>query len=546
MNDEDIQILNGNNYSQVSQILDDFLKTNDDVFTFPYLSENNRRVSLWAALFQHLQNKSSEPIHTLCLATIRLLSRDKNELESLICEKWVLTLIERAGLFNFVDPEDTMDINMPAKEVVMEALKCLCNIAFNSEVARALCAHSSIAQGLVARLRSYKEIPFKDDIMLFDMKLLFILTALRPDIKTKIKDELHGMDYLVSCMNELVLASHEPQQDVAGCTDIEMSHNCLLLDHQQAIACEILKTQFNLTLHTGSSDPVSEEEEVIYLKLMPSLTALLYARTTSQEKLMELHSNIANLLTSVPPVFYQFLTPELNEGESAQYVYDGHNMDALQSLLQLLLYRLSITETTKNQYENLSPILTVLNKSARSCRVQRKFLRQEVLPPLRDVSRPPEQGDTLRNQLCRLLTTPITSVRDLVAEFLFILCKEKVGRMVKYTGFGNAAGHLAQKGLMGGGRGPAYSSSSDSDTEEYREAEPHIDPVVGCTRPPRNNPWEGMTDEQKEYEAMKLVNLFDKMLSQGVVKPARVGPDGRPQTLDHVMELREQPHRSNS
>lgn len=45
---------------------------------------------------------------------------------------------------------------------------------------------------------------------------------------------------------------------------------------------------------------------------------------------------------------------------------------------------------------------------------------------------------------------------------------------------------------------------------------------------------------------MKLVNLFDKMLSQGVVKPARVGPDGRPQTLDHVMELREQPHRSNS
>lgn len=68
--------------------------------------------------------------------------------------------------------------------------------------------------------------------------------------------------------------------------------------------------------------------------------------------------------------------------------------------------------------------------------------------------------------------------------------------MVKYTGFGNAAGHLAQKGLMGGGRGPAYSSSSDSDTEEYREAEPHIDPVVGCTRPPRNNPWEGMTDEQ--------------------------------------------------
>lgn len=73
-----------------------------------------------------------------------------------------------------------------------------------------------------------------------------------------------------------------------------------------------------------------------------------------------------------------------------------------------------------------------------------------------------------------------------------------VGRMVKYTGFGNAAGHLAQKGLMGSSRGPVlYSSSSeDSDTEEYLEAQPRIDPVVGCTRPPRSNPFEGMTDEQ--------------------------------------------------
>lgn len=138
----------------------------------------------------------------------------------MICEKWIVTLIEKAGLFNFVDPEDTTDVDMPVKEVVVEAMKCLCNIAFNSEVARALCAHTSIAQGLVARLRSYKEIPFKDDIMLYDMKLLFILTALRQDIKAKIKDELHGMDYLISCLNELVLEATEPLCDVAGSAEV--------------------------------------------------------------------------------------------------------------------------------------------------------------------------------------------------------------------------------------------------------------------------------------------------------------------------------------
>lgn len=43
-----------------------------------------------------------------------------------------------------------------------------------------------------------------------------------------------------------------------------------------------------------------------------------------------------------------------------------------------------------------------------------------------------------------------------------------VGRFVKYTGYGNAAGLLAQRGLMCGGRGAVYSSESeDSETEEY-------------------------------------------------------------------------------
>lgn len=36
----------------------------------------------------------------------------------------------------------------------------------------------------------------------------------------------------------------------------------------------------------------------------------------------------------------------------------------------------------------------------------------------------PEEGTTLRAKLCKLLTSPLIELRDLVAEFLFILCKE--------------------------------------------------------------------------------------------------------------------------
>lgn len=68
-------------------------------------------------------------------------------------------------------------------------------------------------------------------------------------------------------------------------------------DNHLAITCEILKTQFNLILQSGSEEPANEAEEAMYLKLMPVLTALLYVSCSTEEKVMELRGNIANLLT---------------------------------------------------------------------------------------------------------------------------------------------------------------------------------------------------------------------------------------------------------
>ena len=49
-----------------------------------------------------------------------------------------------------------------------------------------------------------------------------------------------------------------------------------------------------------------------------------------------------------------------------------------------------------------------------------------------------------------------------------------------------------------------------------------------------------MTDEQKEYEAMKLVNLISDLQKSGVIKPAMPGPDGKPVEMEHVLQLQEQ------
>ena len=114
--------------------------------------------------------------------------------------------------------------------------------------------------------------------------------------------------------------------------------------------------------------------------------------------------------------------------------------------------------------------------------------------------------------------------------------------MTKYTGYGNAAGLFANRGLLGGHGTPSneYSSDSeDSDTEEYKQMQHAINPVLGCYQDPPPNPFEGMSEEQKEHETMKLVNLMEKLNKQGVVQPCRIGEDGRPEPVEHILQLQD-------
>ena len=67
-----------------------------------------------------------------------------------------------------------------------------------------------------------------------------------------------------------------------------------------------------------------------------------------------------------------------------------------------------------------------------------------------------------------------------------------------------------------------------------------INPVTGHVQPtPRKSPFEGMTEEQKEYEANQLANLINKLHELGAVKPAKIGPDGKPVPVEHLLELTE-------
>lgn len=104
----------------------------------------------------------------------------------------------------------------------------------------------------------------------------------------------------------------------------------------------------------------------------------------------------------------------------------------------------------------------------------RRYCRMRILPPLRasDVEKPPEQGTALRNRLIRLMGQSVGDTKKLVAEFLFVLCKRSVPRMVKYCGFGHSAGLLADYGFLGRlSEQRRASDSEDSETEDYKQVE---------------------------------------------------------------------------
>lgn len=63
--------------------------------------------------------------------------------------------------------------------------------------------------------------------------------------------------------------------------------------------------------------------------------------------------------------------------------------------------------------------------------------------------------------------------------------------------------------------------------------------MTGHINPEVSSPFDDMTDEQKEHEAVKLADVIQKMHDLGVAKPGKVDESGRSSTVSHLMEFRE-------
>uniref|UniRef100_A0A672FI23 Synembryn n=1 Tax=Salarias fasciatus TaxID=181472 RepID=A0A672FI23_SALFA len=495
-------------------------------FTFNSQEEQDRKVGQLSRLGElviNFLNKDLQPSCLLaCLETVRILTRDQQCLDPFVSRRALSTLASYAGIS--VAGELSPPSENPDQEVIVEALKSISNILLHSETGQVVAADLQLIEGVAKRLKQCHSSTWNHEVRFFDLRVTFLLTALRVDVREQLARELHGVSLLGNQLDATLGLCWPGTLETARAQfeDVPPEDLPPLSRQQIELAMETLKILFNVTFDTNKRK-VDEEDAADYRHLVAILRHCLMSRAGGEEETSDFHSHTVNLLGNLPlPCLDVLLVPKVQQG-SIEYM--GVNMDAVSMLLDFMERRIDRGLKLK---ETLLPSMNLLTESARIHRETRKFLRSKVLPPLRDVKTRPEVGDALRNKLVRLMTHIDTDVKDCAAEFLFVLCKESVSRFIKYTGYGNAAGLLAARGLLRGGRDSGiYSEDEDSETEEYREAKAHINPVTGVVEEEQPDPMEGMTEEQKEYEAMRLVSMFDKLSRTNVIQPMQLGMDGK-------------------
>lgn len=109
---------------------------------------------IWTATFGYLGQPEAADLRLNCLSIIRILSRDKTHIEEVVTEQNIRILLQMAN----IDPTGVIAPGSPDMEdlVVVESLKCLCNLVFNSSTCQHLFEVLNGVDGIMQRIRSYK------------------------------------------------------------------------------------------------------------------------------------------------------------------------------------------------------------------------------------------------------------------------------------------------------------------------------------------------------------------------------------------------------
>ncbi|TPX55488.1 hypothetical protein PhCBS80983_g05266 [Powellomyces hirtus] len=442
------------------------------------------------------------------LTCLRILSREPNGCQDLFLRQGICALLKQAHL----TASGSAYTETP---VVVEALKCLCNVLLQHPPARGTVRESG-GVGVIARILKEQNTALPPDSQFLFLRLLFLLTV---DDQTTVAELV---DPAVDLPATLVTLMHRPSG-----TDIKAPPAALL--------SEIMKTIYNLMSVGQTTVPQRNSGTQMVVTLANTEVDMEWVA-----KFQNLLPEIINLLLSCdatlplsPPLSHTIHTLLNFPLTPYRSVFtDARGSELVQRLCAILGRTLgsenprSASPTTTNLDEVVPPLIIVLSGIARQDLAAREEMRRILLPDDIDRSKPLDQGTSITSQLIAFMTAlAVPNVRESVCDLIFVLSDENAEKLVKYTGYGHAAGFLYAKGLLsaptgsggGGGGGGDHAPIVVGGRPHYAT---NVDPITGEyeKHAAGENDWDGMTEAEKEEEAEKLMVLFQRLNKTGVIK----------------------------
>ena len=237
-----------------------------------------------------------------------------------------------------------------------EAQRCLHNFLLQSSVARQTLGSGPLLPGLADLLVRWKDLSVPFAVLLFDLKLAFLVTAYVNAARDVLRVEHRAILKLLRIV-DIIISDAKDRGIKDGNKKPELT------DEECDVLCETLRVLFNITLRNESglggpaaardggarksmepSVPLDEEEEGVFRDMMDAVHTLMTVGTKDGEKSTALVSNGVNLLANTPMSCTQPLVAPLKkdvvpEG-TEELEYDGECMNVPNRILQLLLDRI--------------------------------------------------------------------------------------------------------------------------------------------------------------------------------------------------------------
>ncbi|KAJ3172550.1 hypothetical protein HDU88_005878 [Geranomyces variabilis] len=496
----------------ISRFLAEHLSTTS--FVAAGIATRESKASFVRTLLEAVSSPESQQVVVPALTALRILSREPNGCQDLFLRQGICTLLRQAQLLGGESSSEQPAPPGPYSEtpVNVEALKCLCNVLLQHPPARGTVRECGSVE-FIAKILKDRHTSLPADTQFLFLRLLFLVTV----------DDQATVARLL-----------EPDCDLPA-TLVKLLHRApTFAAPTAALVSEIMKTVYNLMAvgnvreeegqHKGETvvTLAGTEVELAWVgkfeNLLPEVIKLLLATNTPAPLAPPL-SHIVHTLLNFPLAPYRAAFSENGE-------------DIVKRLCAILTDTLSAQDPRKGASaagtdldQVLPPLIIVMSGIARQDTTARAVMRGLLMPDDIDRSKPLDQGSTVTARLIGFMTALVVpNVRESVCDLLYVLCDENAEKLVAYTGFGHAAGFLHSKGMMAtpsgsGGGGGSSSSEAFGSSFHPNTGGPTLDPITGeHDRRGSRSEWDGMTDEEKEAEAEKLLVLFDKLNKTGVIK----------------------------